>query len=102
MFDLIAKIFILILILLILSLSLLLISVIFLISVFVNAAGYLICLGVGFLGLTYLIVYVGAIAVLFLFVIMLLNIRLQDILESGSQYTKTIPLAISICSLFIY
>ena len=78
------------------------IAVIFLISVFVNAAGYLICLGVGFLGLTYLIVYVGAIAVLFLFVIMLLNIRLQDILESGSQYTKTIPLAIAIGSLFIY
>ena len=34
------------------------IAVIFLISVFVNAAGYLILLGVGFIGLSYIIVYV--------------------------------------------
>ena len=44
----------------------------------------------------------GAIAVLFLFVIMMINIKLTDILETGSQYTKNIPLAISIGSLFIY
>ena len=78
------------------------IAVIFLISVFVNAAGYLILLGVGFIGISYIIVYVGAIAVLFLFVIMLLNIRLSDILEAGSQYTKNIPLALAIGILFIY
>jgi NADH-ubiquinone oxidoreductase chain 6 len=34
------------------------IAVIFLISLFVNAAGYLIVLGVGFIGITYIIVYV--------------------------------------------
>ena len=78
------------------------IAVIFLISVFVNAAGYLILLGIGFIGISYIIVYVGAITVLFLFVIMLLNIRLTDILEAGSQYTKNIPLALAIGSLFIY
>ena len=78
------------------------IAVIFLISVFVNAAGYLILLGIGFIGISYIIVYVGAIAVLFLFVIMLLNIRLSDILEAGSQYTKNIPLALAIGLLFIY
>ena len=78
------------------------IAVIFLISVFVNAAGYLILLGVGFIGLSYIIVYVGAIAVLFLFVIMMINIKLTDILETGSQYTKNLPLAIAISSLFIY
>ena len=78
------------------------IAVIFLISVFVNAAGYLILLGIGFIGILYIIVYVGAIAVLFLFVIMLLNIRLSDILEAGSQYTKNIPLALAIGLLFIY
>lgn len=44
----------------------------------------------------------GAITVLFLFVIMLLNIRLTDILEAGSQYTKNIPLALAIGLLFIY
>lgn len=78
------------------------ISVIFLISVFINAAGYLILLGIGFIGISYIIVYVGAIAVLFLFVIMLLNIRISDILEAGSQYTKNIPLALAIGLLFTY
>jgi NADH-ubiquinone oxidoreductase chain 6 len=78
------------------------ISVIFLISVFVNAAGYLILLGIGFIGISYIIVYVGAIAVLFLFVIMMINIKLTDILETGSQYTKNLPLALSIGSLFIF
>ena len=78
------------------------IAVIFLISVFINAAGYLMLLGVGFLGITYIILYVGAITVLFLFVIMMINIKLTDILETGSQYTKNLPLALSIGLLFIY
>lgn len=78
------------------------IAVIFLISVFVNAAGYLILLGVGFIGITYIILYVGAITVLFLFVIMMINIKLSDILETGSQYTKNLPLAFSVGFLFIY
>ena len=78
------------------------VAVIFLISVFVNAAGYLILIGVGFLGITYIILYVGAITVLFLFVIMMINIKLTDILETGSQYTKNLPLALSVGSVFIY
>ena len=78
------------------------IAVIFLISVFVNAAGYLIIKGIGFIGISYIIVYIGAIAVLFLFVIMMINIKLTDILEAGSQYTKNIPLAFAIGSLFLY
>ena len=78
------------------------IAVIFLISVFVNAAGYLILSGIGFIGISYIIVYIGAIAVLFLFVIMMINIKLTDILDAGSQYTKNLPLALAIGSLFIY
>ena len=78
------------------------IAVIFLISTFVNAAGYLILSGIGFIGLTYIIVYVGAITVLFLFVIMMINIKLVDILETGSQYTKNIPLGLVISLLFVY
>nr|UEV87040.1 NADH dehydrogenase subunit 6 [Grifola frondosa] len=78
------------------------IAVIFLISVFVNAAGYLIILGIGFIGISYIIVYIGAITVLFLFVIMMINIRLSDITEVGSQYSKSLPLALAIASLFIY
>lgn len=78
------------------------ISVLFLISVFINAAGYLIILGVGFIGISYIIVYIGAITVLFLFVIMMINIKLVDILEVGSEYTKNLPLALSVGGLFIY
>jgi NADH-ubiquinone oxidoreductase chain 6 len=78
------------------------ISVVFVISTFVNAAGYLILLGVNFIGISYIIVYIGAIAVLFLFIIMMINIRLTDILETGTQYTKNLPLALAIGSLFIY
>jgi NADH-ubiquinone oxidoreductase chain 6 len=78
------------------------ISVIFLISLFTNAACYLILIGVGFIGISYIIVYIGAIAVLFLFVIMMINIKTTDILETGSQYTKTLPLALSVGFLFIY
>src|SRR5438270_6477079 len=78
------------------------ISVIFLISTFVQAALYLILIGVNFVGISYIIVYVGAIAVLFLFVIMMINLKLTDILETGSQYTKNLPLAIAIGSLFIF
>jgi len=78
------------------------IAVIYLISVFINAAGYLLILGVGFIGITYILLYVGAITILFLFVIMSINIKLTDIMEAGSQYTKSIPLALSIGFLFIY
>jgi NADH-ubiquinone oxidoreductase chain 6 len=55
-----------------------------------------------FVGISYIVIYVGAIAVLFLFVIMMINIKLTDILETGSQYTKNLPLAIAIGSLFIF
>jgi NADH-ubiquinone oxidoreductase chain 6 len=78
------------------------IAVLFLISVFINAAGYLILLGVGFIGISYIIVYIGAITVLFLFVIMMINIKLVDILEVGSAYTKNLPLALAVSGLFIY
>src|SRR6201999_4680133 len=78
------------------------ISVIFLISTFVQAALYLILIGINFVGISYIVIYVGAITVLFLFVIMMINIKLTDILETGSQYTKNLPLAIAIGSLFIY
>ena len=75
------------------------IAVIFLISVFVNAAGYLICLGVGFLGLTYLIVYIGAISILFLFIVMLINVRISEL---QSNTSNSILLAILIIVSFNY
>lgn len=78
------------------------ISVLFLISVFINAAGYLLLLGVGFIGISYLIVYVGAIAILFLFVVMMLNIRLVEIISVGREYTKNLPLGLIVGSLFFF
>lgn len=78
------------------------ISVLYLISVFINTAGYLILLGIGFIGIAYIIVYIGAITVLFLFVIMMINIKLVDILEVGREYTKNLPLALSIGFVFLY
>jgi NADH-ubiquinone oxidoreductase chain 6 len=77
------------------------ISVLFLISVFVNVAGYLVLLGVTYLGLAYLIIYVGAIAVLFLFVIMMLNLQLAELINTGKEYTQNLPLGAILSSLFL-
>jgi NADH-quinone oxidoreductase subunit J len=53
-------------------------SVLFLILTFCNAAAILFIFNAEFLGLIFVIIYVGAIAVLFLFVIMMLNVKIQD------------------------
>lgn len=78
------------------------ISVIFLISLILNSALFLMVKGMPFLGISYILIYLGAIIVLFLFVIMMINVRLTDILETGSQYTKNIPLALTVSGLFLY
>lgn len=61
-------------------------SVLFLILVFFNSAGLLILLGLDFFAMIFLVVYVGAIAVLFLFVVMMLNIKLAEISERKLRY----------------
>jgi NADH:ubiquinone oxidoreductase subunit 6 (subunit J) len=61
-------------------------SVLFLILVFCNAAGLLLLLGLDFFAMIFLVVYVGAIAVLFLFVVMMLNIKVAELNESLSRY----------------
>jgi len=61
-------------------------SVLFLILVFCNAAGLLILIDLDFFAMVFLVVYVGAIAVLFLFVVMMLNIRLTEINENILRY----------------
>jgi len=78
------------------------ISVIFLISVFCNAAGFLILLGVGFIGISYIILYVGAITVLFLFVIMMFNIKLSDIVNTQEQINANMAFVLAITGLFIF
>lgn len=55
------------------------ISVLFLISLFINISIYLILLGIPFIGLLYVIVYIGAVTILFLYIIMLLDIKISEI-----------------------
>jgi len=78
------------------------ISIIFLITAFVNAAGYLILLGISFIGISYIVIYVGAIAVLFLFIILMINIKLTDILDTGYNFTKNLPMGLNIASLLFF
>jgi len=61
-------------------------SVLFLILAFFNAAALFILLGAEFLALILLIVYVGAVAVLFLFVVMMLDIDLAEFKSGALQY----------------
>ena len=61
-------------------------SVLFLILAFVNSAGIFVLAGAEFLAMILLIVYVGAVAVLFLFVVMMLNINLEEIKSQVKKY----------------
>ncbi|MCC6468674.1 MAG: NADH-quinone oxidoreductase subunit J [Alphaproteobacteria bacterium] len=61
-------------------------SVLFLILAFFNAAGLFVLLGAEFLAMTLVIVYVGAVAVLFLFVVMMLDINFVALREGFMRY----------------
>lgn len=50
-------------------------------------------LGINFIGLSYLLVYVGAVSILFLFILMLINVRISELVANSSN---SIPLAIMI------
>jgi NADH:ubiquinone oxidoreductase subunit 6 (subunit J) len=57
-------------------------SILFLILVFFNISGILILLGLEYFALIFIIIYVGAISVLFLFIIMMLNIRIIELKDN--------------------
>ncbi len=61
-------------------------SVLFLILAFFNAAGLFVLLGAEFLAMILIVVYVGAVAVLFLFVVMMLDINFAELREGFLQY----------------
>jgi NADH-quinone oxidoreductase subunit J len=61
-------------------------SVLFLILAFVNAAGLFLILGAEFLAMILVVVYVGAVAVLFLFVVMMLDVDFAELREGFMQY----------------
>lgn len=75
------------------------VSVLFLIGLFLSISSYLIILGLNFIGLSYLLVYVGAVSILFLFILMLINVRISELLSNTSN---SIPLAIIITISFNY
>ena len=68
-------------------------SVFFLIVAFFNAAGLFVLLGAEYIAMTLVIVYVGAVAVLFLFVVMMLNINFEK-LRAG--FMRHLPLGIAV------
>ena len=76
------------------------ISVLFLIGLFLSISCYLILTGLNFIGLSYLLVYIGAVSILFLFILMLINVRISELLSATNN---SIPLAIilGICFNFV-
>jgi NADH-ubiquinone oxidoreductase chain 6 len=73
------------------------VSVLFLICLFVLISGYLIFIGMNFIGLSYLLVYIGAVSILFLFILMLINVRISEI---QTETSNSLPLAILISIIF--
>jgi NADH-ubiquinone oxidoreductase chain 6 len=75
------------------------VSVLFLIGLFLSISCYLIVLGLNFIGLSYLLVYVGAVSILFLFILMLINVRISELLNVTSN---SLPLVLLITLAFNY
>ena len=73
-------------------------SVLWLILAFFNASGLFILLGAEFLAMILLIVYVGAVAVLFLFVVMMLDI---DFATLRAGYAKYLPLGLGLAAVLL-
>ena len=74
-------------------------SVLALIFAFFNASAIFLMLGAEFVAMTLVIVYVGAVAVLFLFVVMMLNINVAE-LKQG--FTKSLPLGILMGAVILF
>lgn len=74
-------------------------SVLFLILAFFNAAGLFILIGAEFLAMLLVVVYVGAVAVLFLFVVMMLDINFAE-MRAGFQ--KYLPLGLIVGGILVF
>jgi NADH-quinone oxidoreductase subunit J len=73
-------------------------SVLYLILTFVNAAGLFVMLGAEFLAMILIVVYVGAVAVLFLFVVMMLDVDFAELKQGVLQY---LPIGMLIGGIFL-
>jgi len=75
-------------------------SVFYLVMSFVNTAIILVITGVDYLGLLVIIVYVGAIAILFLFVVMMINIKSEEM--NRARYTPIGLIVILVLIMEVY
>jgi NADH-quinone oxidoreductase subunit J len=73
-------------------------SVLFLILAFVNAAGLFVMMGAEFLAMILIVVYVGAVAVLFLFVVMMLDVDFAELKHGVLQY---LPIGVLVGGIFL-
>ena len=73
-------------------------SVLFLILAFVNAAGLFVMMGAEFLAMILVVVYVGAVAVLFLFVVMMLDVDFAELKHGVLQY---LPIGVLVGGIFL-
>jgi NADH-quinone oxidoreductase subunit J len=73
-------------------------SVLFLILAFVNASGLFVLMGAEFLAMILVVVYVGAVAVLFLFVVMMLDVDFAELKRGALQY---VPIGMLIGAIFL-
>ena len=73
-------------------------SVLYLILAFVNAAGLFVMMGAEFLAMILIVVYVGAVAVLFLFVVMMLDVDFAELKQGVLQY---LPIGMLIGGIFL-
>ena len=73
-------------------------SVLYLILAFVSAAGLFVLMGAEFLAMILVVVYVGAVAVLFLFVVMMLDVDFAELKQGVLQY---LPIGIVIGGIFL-
>lgn len=72
-------------------------AVLFLILAFVNAAGLFLLMGAEFLAMLLVVVYVGAVAVLFLFVVMMLDVDFAELRQGFLQY---LPIGVLVSAIF--
>jgi len=74
-------------------------SVLYLILAFVNAAGLFVLMGAEFLAMILIVVYVGAVAVLFLFVVMMLDV---DFAELRQGFLNYLPVGVVVGGIFVF
>lgn len=72
------------------------VSLLFLIGLFLSISCYLILLGMNFIGISYLLVYVGAVSILFIFILMLINVRISEL---SSETGNSLPLSAFVLTL---